>query len=153
MTPTDGTAADAFDEEGREAPESPSRPGAVTVIAVILALQAIVLAVAVVWMFGQEMAGEEAVQGGGIMLIGLVALAVVWLVLTILGPLRLQPWSRGSVLAIEALHIAVAIGFFQGVFASQELGWLLLGPAALAIILLLTPPVVAATAREGFEER
>jgi hypothetical protein len=45
------------------------------------------------------------------------------------------------------LQIAVAIGCFQGLFARPDIGWALLVPAVLALVLLFTPPVVAATAR------
>jgi hypothetical protein len=47
----------------------------------------------------------------------------------------------------QLLQIAVAIGCFQGVFAVPSLGWALLAPAVVAILLLLSPPVVAATRR------
>ncbi len=78
-----------------------------------------------------------------------VAIAAVWLAVITLNILRCQPWVRSAALVWQVLQIAVAIGSFQGLFARQDIGWLLLIPAVVAIILLFTRPVIEATARRG----
>jgi len=76
-----------------------------------------------------------------------VAIAAVWLAVITVNILRCQPWVRSAALVWQVLQIAVAIGSFQGLFARQDIGWLLLIPAVVAIILLFTPPVIRATSR------
>jgi hypothetical protein len=80
-------------------------------------------------------------------LTALVAVAAVWLAIITVNILRGNAWVRSATLVWQVLQIAVAIGSFQGIFARQDIGWLLLIPAVAAIILLFTPPVVAALVR------
>jgi hypothetical protein len=77
----------------------------------------------------------------------LTALAAGWLGAIAIGSLRRAPWIRGAAIVWQVLQGAVAIGCFQGVFARPEIGWLLLVPALVVLVLLFTPPVVAATRR------
>ena len=78
-----------------------------------------------------------------------VAVAAVWLGVITVNILRCQAWVRSAALVWQVLQIAVAIGSFQGLFARQDIGWLLLIPAVFATILLFTRPVIEATARRG----
>lgn len=78
----------------------------------------------------------------------LCALATFWIGFTAVHVLRGSPWVRGSTLTWQVLQTAVAIGAFQGVFARPDIGWLLLAPAIVAVVLLFTRPVMAATTRE-----
>ncbi|WP_309615766.1 hypothetical protein, partial [Salinibacterium sp.] len=77
----------------------------------------------------------------------LTAIAAVWLAVIGVNVLRGNPWVRGATVVVQILQIAVAIGCFQGAFARPDLGWLLLIPAIAALILLFSPPVLAATTR------
>ncbi|MDJ0336198.1 hypothetical protein QMG83_13280 [Salinibacterium sp. G-O1] len=79
----------------------------------------------------------------------LTVIAAVWLAVIAVNVLRGSPWVRGATVVVQALQIAVAIGAFQGAFARPDLGWLLLIPAIIALVLLFTSPVVAATARRS----
>jgi len=78
-----------------------------------------------------------------------VAIAAVWLAVITVNILQRQSWVRSAALVWQVLQIAVAIGSFQGLFARQDIGWLLLIPAVVAIILLFTRPVIEATARRN----
>ena len=77
----------------------------------------------------------------------LVVLAAGWLILTLVGILRLRGWARASTVTIQILMLAVAVGSFQGLFARPDVGWALLIPAVVAGVLALTPSVVRATTR------
>lgn len=84
----------------------------------------------------------------GLFLTFLCAVAAVWVGFTAVHVLRGSPWVRGSTITWQVLQVAVAIGAFQGVFARPDIGWLLLVPAVVAVVLLFTRPVMAATTRE-----
>jgi hypothetical protein len=77
----------------------------------------------------------------------LTALAAAWVTAIAIGVLRGRAWSRGAAIVWQVLQIAVAVGAFQGSFARPEIGWLLLVPALLALVLLFSRPVVEATRR------
>ncbi len=77
----------------------------------------------------------------------IVALALVGAVAVIVHLARGRAWARSGTLVWQVLQIALALGSFQGLFARNDIGWLLLAPALAAIVLLFLPPVVAATGR------
>ncbi|WP_434316749.1 hypothetical protein [Leifsonia sp. P73] len=77
----------------------------------------------------------------------LVALGAAWLIVTLVGILRLHAWARASTVTIQILMIAVAVGSFEGLVARPDVGWALLVPAVVAGVLALAPSVVRATAR------
>ena len=76
-----------------------------------------------------------------------VAIAAVWLAVITVNILRCEHWVRSAALVWQVLQIAVAIGSFQGLFARQDIGWALLIPAVVVLILLFTPPVIRATSQ------
>jgi hypothetical protein len=81
----------------------------------------------------------------------LTILAAIWVGFIAANILRGKPWVRGATVVWQVLQIAVAIGCFQGLFARPDIGWALLIPAILVLVLLFTPPVVAATTRRDPE--
>lgn len=85
--------------------------------------------------------------GSAIAILVIAVIATAFLIAIARGTILGRPWIRGAALTWQILQIAVAIGCFQGVFARPDLGWALLFPAIIAIILLFTPSVVAATRR------
>lgn len=131
---------------GTAAPTRP--PVVVVVVAIILFAQAALLIVALAYILIETLSRAESIAGAGIAEAVLIALAVAWVVLTAIGQLRLASWSRASVVAIEALHLAVAVGLFQGAFANPAYGFALLLPALTALGLTFTRPAIAATMRK-----
>ncbi|MEV8253462.1 hypothetical protein AB0O95_05780 [Rhodoglobus sp. NPDC076762] len=77
----------------------------------------------------------------------LTAIAAVWVAVIGINTLRKQAWIRGAAVVWQVLQISVAIGSFQGVFARPDVGWLLLTPAIVVLVLLFTKPVLEATTR------
>ena len=126
---------------------SSRRPILLLVLAAILAAEAALATGVTIWLV-VELATEVPDDFASAVVILLLAagLACALWAMTI-GLLRRQTWVRGAALTWQLLQIAVAIGCFQGVFAVPSLGWALLVPAAVAILLLMSPPVVAATRR------
>jgi hypothetical protein len=87
----------------------------------------------------------------GIALAVLSALAGVWLGFMAVHTLRGSPWIRGAAIVWQVLQGAIAIYSFQGPAPRTDVGWLLLLPAIVIVVLLFTKPVIAATTRP--EER
>ena len=77
----------------------------------------------------------------------LTALAAGWLGAVAVGAVRRRPWVRGAATVWQVLQGGVAIACFQGIFAQPVIGWVLLVPALVALVLLFTPPVVEALRR------
>lgn len=123
------------------------RPGLLIALAVILAAECALLAVATAWLVFELIVDVPASLASALALTVLTALAAVWLAILTVNTLRGAPWVRGGIVVWQVLQIAVAIGCFQGYFARPDIGWALLIPAILALVLLFTRPVLAATAR------
>lgn len=85
--------------------------------------------------------------GSAIGLTVLSAIGAVFLALIAINTLRGRSWVRGAAITVQVLSGAIAIGAFQGLFARPDIGWLLLAPALAILVLLFTPPVLAATTR------
>jgi hypothetical protein len=77
----------------------------------------------------------------------LTAIAAIWLGTMAVHTLLGRPWIRGAAVVWQVLQIALAVGSFQGLFARADLGWFLIAPAVLVLVLLFTPSVIAATRR------
>lgn len=85
---------------------------------------------------------------GAIALTALSGISAGWLVVVGFGVLSRRAWTRGAALVWQVLQCAVALGLFQGAFATPVLGWWLLLPALAALVLLFTPQVVSALRRD-----
>ncbi len=93
------------------------------------------------------LAQPAASLAGGIALVVLATLAAVWLGAMVAGTVRRRTWVRGAIFTWQLVQLAVAVGAFQGTFSRQDIGWILLIPAVVAIALLFTPSVMNATRR------
>jgi hypothetical protein len=130
-----------------ETPAAPRRHGFVLALAVLLFAECALLAAATVYLLVELLVAEPASFTSALALLVLTAIATVWLGFIAANVLRGRAWTRGAAIVWQVLQGAVALGCFQGVFARPEIGWLLLVPALVVLVLLFTPPVVAATSR------
>jgi hypothetical protein len=62
-----------------------------------------------------------------------------------LATIRARPWIRGATVCIAVLQLLVAYSIV--ITKEPTLGWVLVVPAVLLLVLLFTRPVLAATAR------
>jgi hypothetical protein len=74
-----------------------------------------------------------------------VAIAAVWVTFIAINSLRGRAWIRGASIVVQVLLAAVSLGSFQGVIPRADIGWLLLLPAIVVLVLLFTKPVLAET--------
>ena len=124
-----------------------SRPPLLIALAVILTLEALLVTGVAVWLLVELLTTTPQSYTTAVAITILVALGAAWLILTLVGILRLHAWARASTVTIQILMIAVAVGSFEGLVARPDVGWALLVPAVIAGVLALAPSVVRATAR------
>ncbi|ARC57390.1 hypothetical protein AS850_09915 [Frondihabitans sp. 762G35] len=85
----------------------------------------------------------------GIAVFVLTLVATVWLAYIVVGALRGRAWIRGAAIVWQVMQFAIGIGCFQGLTATPAVGWALIVPAVVVVLLLLSRPVVRATAHRG----
>lgn len=135
-----GTSADS-DAGGH------GRPFLLLVLSGLLFLECALLTAASVYLLIELLTARPDSYASAIAILVLTVAAAVWLGVTARATLRGRPWVRGAATVWQLLQIAVALGSFQGLFARADIGWFLLVPAIVALVLLFTPSVVAATTR------
>ncbi len=123
------------------------RPPLLVALAVLLFLEALLVAGAAVWLLVELLTVTPESFTTAVAILVLVVIAAIWVVATAIGALRAQNWTRASAVTIQILQIAVAVGSFQGLYARPDLGWALLVPALVGIVLAVSPQVVKATTR------
>lgn len=142
--------------EGIEPDETPAtddgpgrrRPFLLVLLAVVLFAEAALLVAATVLLFYELVVDRAASYASALGILILAALAAVWLVMVAVSTLRARPWIRGAAIVWQVLQIGVGIGSLQGLLAREDIGWFLIIPAVLALVLLFTRPVLAATMRQ-----
>jgi len=129
--------------------QSHPRSPALVVLVVILALEAIALAGSTVFFAYELIAYPSSSIGSAIALVIIVAIATVWVVIMIRGVLLGQAWTRAAVVVLQILVAAVGVGSVQGPAPRPDLAAALIVPAVLALVLLFTRSVVAATSERA----
>ena len=114
-------------------------------LVVLLFMECALLTVATIYLVIELLTATADSLASAVALTVLTAIAAVWLGFIAVNVLRGRAWTRGAAIVWQVLQGAVAIGCFQGIFAQPTVGWLLLVPALVVLVLLFTPPVVAAT--------
>jgi len=135
---TEGNAQ--VDEPGR-APRHPL----VIALAVLVFAEFLLLVAATVFLVVELLVDTPSSMASALFLTLLTAIAAVWLGVIALNILRGRAWVRGAAVVWQILQIAVAVGSFQGLFARPDIGWALLIPALVVLVLLFTRPVIEAT--------
>ena len=121
-----------------------TRPRTLLVLTVVVALEALALVAATVWLAIEIAVATPESMATAIALAvtcAIVAAGVAWLAV---GLARRRHNVRGGVLVWQIMQAAIGIGALQGVFARPDIGWVLLIPAIVGFVLVLTPSVSAA---------
>ncbi|MEQ1735135.1 MAG: hypothetical protein ABL886_01735 [Rhodoglobus sp.] len=127
----------------------PSRHPLIIALAVLIFAECALLLAAVVYLVVELLIATPASLASALFLTILTAIAAVWLGVIGVNVLRASTWVRGAAIVWQVLQLAVAVGSFQGLFAQPAIGWALLVPAVIGLVLVFTPAVVQATRREG----
>lgn len=128
---------------------APKRPRALLLLALIVGVECLLMAAASVFLIVELIVDAPLSYASALALLVLAVIATVWLAVLTVSLLRGAPWTRAGTVVWQLLQIAVAVGLFQGATARPDLGWALLAPSILALVLTFTSSVVKATEREG----
>jgi hypothetical protein len=79
----------------------------------------------------------------------LAAIGAIFISAVAIGAVRRSGWVRGGAVIWQLVQLAIGIGAFQGAFAQPAIGWALLAPSVVVLVLLFTPSVLAAISRDG----
>lgn len=143
----DGDESGVESEAGRDADAPAPRHPLVTVIAVIVLLEALALAAGAMFVLVELFVDVPLSYATAIAMLILAVIAAAWLFAVTVGLLRGRRWARGGALYWQLMQLALALGSFQGAFARPDIGWLLLAPAVVVLVLLFSRPVLQATSR------
>ncbi|CAN01104.1 hypothetical protein [Clavibacter michiganensis] len=136
---------DALDP--REAADAPRRSPAVVLLTALIALEALGMAGVTALLVVDLLTSTPSSVASAVALIALAALAAVLLASVVRGILRGRSWVRPAAVTWQVLQIAVGAGSLQGADARQDLGWGLIVPSVLVLVLLFTRSVLLATRR------
>jgi hypothetical protein len=115
----------------------------VVLLVVLLFAECALVSAAAIYLVIEILVATPDSYASALALTVLVIIAAVWLAVIAVNVLRGRAWTRGAAIVWQVLQIAVAVGCFQGFFARPDVGWFLLVPAAVVLVLLFVPSVVA----------
>ena len=121
------------------------RPRALLLLATILFAEAGLLWAGVVWLILELLTATPTSLTSALAILVLVLIAATWVTAIAINSLRRRSWIRGAAVTWQLVQIAVAVGSFQGLYARPDLGWALLLPSVVVLVLLFQRPVIAET--------
>jgi len=121
------------------------RPRALLLLTTILFAEAGLLWAAVVWLILELLTETPTSLASAVAILVLVLIAAIWVTAIAINSLRRRSWIRGAAVTWQLVQIAVAVGSFQGLYARPDLGWALLLPSVVVLVLLFQRPVIAET--------
>ncbi len=121
------------------------RPRALVLLAVILYAEAGLLWAAVVWLILELVIATPTSLATALAILVLALIAATWVTAIAVNSLRRRSWIRGAAVTWQLVQVAVAVGSFQGLYARPDLGWALLLPSVVVLVLLFQRRVVAET--------
>ncbi|MET1053339.1 MAG: hypothetical protein ABWX65_11940 [Mycetocola sp.] len=128
--------------------DSGQRSKALWLLTVLLFAEALAMVILVFVLIIDILTLPAASISSAIALTVLVAIAAVFVCAVAVGALRRRGWVRGGAVIWQLVQLAIAIGAFQGVFAQPAIGWALLAPSIVVLVLLFTPSVMTAIRRD-----
>ncbi|TFC80466.1 hypothetical protein E3T23_09135 [Cryobacterium cheniae] len=128
------------------------RPRAVLLLAAILYAEAALLWAAVLWLILELLTATPTSLATALAVLVLVLIGASWVTAIAVNSLRRRSWIRGAAVTWQLVQIAVAVGSFQGLYARPDLGWALLLPSVVVLVLLFQPRVIAETTSAHSED-
>ena len=132
-------------------PAGPGRRGGSTALLVVIALlfvEALAMVIVVGVLVVDILTLPASSMASAIALTVLVAIGAVFITAVAVGALRRQGWVRGGAVIWQLVQLAIALGAFQGAFAQPAIGWAILVPSVVVLVLLFTPSVMTAIRRD-----
>ncbi|GAA2456488.1 MULTISPECIES: hypothetical protein [Agromyces] len=122
---------------------------ALAIVNVLLVLEALAVAGVLVWLVVDLLTLAPSSYATAVALIVLVAIGAVFTAAVAVASIRRAGWSRAGAIVWQVLQVSVAAGAFQGLFARPDIGWALLIPAIVVVVLMLAPSVRRAYGNAG----
>ena len=138
--------------DGKSASGAPFRPRALLILAALLWAEAALLWSAVVWLVLELITATPTSLASALAILVLVLIAAAWVTAIAINSLRRRTWIRGAAVTWQLVQVAVAVGSFQGLYARPDLGWALLLPSIVVLVLLFQRRVVAETTSARAED-
>ena len=126
------------------------KPALLCVLSVLILLEGAGVAAAAIYLVVEIFAAPSASIASAVALAVVVAVAAVALILLARGVLQARPWIRGATVCIAVLQLLVAYSII--ITKEPTLGWVLAVPAVALLVLVFSPAVIRATARDRRED-
>jgi hypothetical protein len=134
------------------------RPPLLYVLAALIFLEGVALAATAIYLVVEIFASSStatptASVPSAVALAVCAALAAAGLILIALFTIRGRPWTRGAAVCWQIIQLLVAYSVLTATVPTASdsftpaLGWALIVPAVVIVVLIFTPPVMRATAR------
>ena len=132
-------------DQSAEVPVTSRTHALVTLLAAVLWLEAVALAAATVFLIFEVLVAPADSVTSAIALAVVVAIAAIWVAVIAINTVRGNAWTRGATIVVQVLLGAIAIGSFQGIGPRPDIGWMVLFPVIVVLVLMFTKPVLAHT--------
>jgi hypothetical protein len=132
-------------QDGPNAPRRGRRSRAHVLLVVLLGAEASLLWAAVIWLVLELLTDQPTSFASALAILVLAVIAAAWVTAITVATLRGRSWIRAAAVTWQLVQVFIAIGCFQGLYARPDLGWALLVPSALVMVLLFTRSVIAVT--------
>jgi hypothetical protein len=120
------------------------------VLSALILLEGAGVAAAAIYLVVEIFAAPAVSIASAVALAVVVALAAVALILLARGALQARPWIRGATVCLAVLQLLVAYSII--ITREPTLGWVLVVPAAALLVVVFSPAVIRATARDRSED-
>jgi hypothetical protein len=127
--------------------QAEKRPTGLKIIIGIVLIEGLVLAYLAAQLLVGILVGESRSLPTTLSLFAIVALTAAAVLFFAYGLFQGKRWARSAALFWQLIQLAIASGSFTGQFGSNAIGWGLIIPSVIVLVLLFTKPVVAATMR------
>ena len=132
-------------QDGPSGPRRGRRSRAHLLLVLLLGAEAALLWAAVIWLILELLTDQPTSFASALAILGIAGIAAAWVTTITVATLRGRSWIRAAAVTWQLVQVFVAIGCFQGFYARPDVGWALLVPSVLVIVLLFTRSVVEAT--------
>jgi len=126
------------------------KPALLYALACLVLLESVAAAAAGIYLVVEIFIAPTASVASAIALAVSAFIVAAGLVFFALSTYRGRPWIRGAIACVAVLQGLVAYSIL--ITKAPTLGWVLIVPAVVMLVLLFTPPVLQATTRERRED-
>ena len=132
-------------QDGPSGPRRGRRSRAHLLLVLLLGAEAALLWAAVIWLILELLTDQPTSFASALAILAIAVIAAVWVTTITVATLRGRSWIRAAAVTWQLVQVFIAIGCFQGFYARPDLGWALLVPSVLVLVLLFTRSVIEAT--------